>query len=71
MTPLPVLEPYPAGASIVSPATMEERVATALHLNWVASLKDVAQRALDRAGIAKSACDAGQLQTRVPGNPPP
>jgi len=71
VTPLPVLEPYPAAAGIVQPATMEERVATSLHLNWVAGVRDVAQRALERAGLAKTACEAGQLQTRVPGNPPP
>lgn len=44
---------------------MDERVATALHLDWVASLVDVAGQLYARAALAKNEC------SRVTGNPPP
>lgn len=68
---VPAVPEPPAGASVVQPVSLEERVATSLHLTWVAELRDVAGQLFARAALAKSSCDTGSLGVRVVGNPPP
>lgn len=47
----------PAGASIVQPATPEERASTAGFLTWVAGVLDVAQENEARARLARAECE--------------
>lgn len=54
---IPAIPDPPAGASIVAPATMDERVASSLFLTWVADLRDVAVQLAGRAGLAKTECE--------------
>ena len=50
----------PAGASVVQPATMEERTATALFLSWVADLVDTSTDNEGRVTAARKAhCPLG------------
>lgn len=46
----------PAGATVVQPATIEERTATSLFVAWVADLVDVATANQDRAELARAEC---------------
>jgi len=48
----------PAEASIVAPATIDERLATSAYLAWVADVLDVAGQNETRARMARAACRA-------------
>jgi hypothetical protein len=47
----------PAGANLVEPVTMEERLAVSLYLGWVHELGEVAFENEGRSRRGKAACD--------------
>jgi len=55
---VPAAPAVPDGASIVQPATVEEQIATGLHLGWVSELIAYAGGLAERARLAKAVCAA-------------
>lgn len=51
------LPAMPTGASIVAPATVEEQLATSLHLSWVQDVLAYGREYRDRAKVAKRECE--------------
>ena len=57
-TRVPDIPVQPQGATVVEPVTPAEKLATALHLDWVAAVLDVAGQLRERSLAAKSECEA-------------